>query len=165
MKYQNDYGGVFDGTLLKDGCLACSIAGEIEDLLGLSMSDDHFLAMIRDCFTEHKCTDQAGRKIPVLSDEQDKAKMGLYVNNHERFGTIVLSTLGSQRTCRYVGRMVMPWHGKDDFLSFGFRTNPDFLILQIITPNGGHFRGANKDPWRGGTRMLDLKSIRYYRVE
>jgi hypothetical protein len=98
---------------------------------------------------------------PVLSDELDKTTLGAFVWDHEAVFNETFKALGFQQRVKYTGRIYMPWEEERGKTSFGERGG-DILILQIKTPNGGHFRLPNFDPWRPGTQMVDLKSIRYY---
>jgi hypothetical protein len=102
---------------------------------------------------------------PVLSDEDNKNKEGSFVWDHARVTNEALKLLGYEKEIlQYTGRIYMPWELKEkDRTSFGDHLMADEVCLQIRTPNGGHFRGANFDPWKPGTKMIDLKSIRYYR--
>lgn len=151
MKYQTDY----FGCIRRDGCLLCSIVTAAEDLVACELSSKHFLDLVDRLSAMKTSYDPA---CPVLSDELDKQSPGAFIWDHEAVFNEAFKALGSHHRVKYTGRIYMPWENKE---SFGERGG-DILILQIKTPNGGHFRLPNFDPWRGGTKMVDLKSLRYY---
>lgn len=152
MKYQTDY----DGHIYRDGCLLCSIVTAAENLVTCELSKREFIEMAE--YLHYEKRTGYDTSIPVLSDENDKKKEGSFVWDHEAVFNETFKRLGSYHRMKYVGRFYMEW---EPGTSFGKREG-DVLILQIRTPNGGHFRLPNFDPWRPGTRMIDLKSLRYY---
>lgn len=157
MKYQTDY----SGHIYRDGCLLCELVTIAEERAGWSLSRNQFLTLV-ECL--HEISTTYDLSIPVLSDEKDKMKAGSFVWDHARVANEALVMLGySEYRLIYTGRIYMPWEEKRGKISFGDRVPSDEIILQILTPNGGHFRGPNHDPWKPGTKMVDLKSLRYYR--
>lgn len=157
MKYQTDY----SGHIYKDGCLLCELVTIAEERVEWELSRDKFLILV-DCL--HELSTSYDPLIPVLSSEKNKNKKGSFVWDHARVTNEALIMLGYTRErLIYTGRIYMPWQEARGKISFGDRFPADKLILQILTPNGGHFRGPNHDPWKPGTKMIDLKSIRYYR--
>ena len=151
-KYQTD----FTGHIQKDGCLLCSIVTAAENLVKCEMSDKHFLEMVDYLhFSAYTAYDP---NIPVLSDEDDMHKPGSFVWDHEAVFNETFKRLAAYHLMKYTGRIYMPWQ---DGKSFG---NPkgDLIILHIKTPNTGHFRLPNFDPYEPGTKMVNLKSLRYY---
>ena len=154
MKYQNDYPGYIE----HDGCLLCSIVTAVEQLTGCEFSRDHFL----DFVNRLHCSLRASydNSLPVLSDENDTTKPGAFVWDHEAVWNQAFHELGSSHKMRYTGRIYMPWEEARGKKSFGERGG-DILILHIQTPNTGHFRLPNFDPWKPGTKMVDMKSLRY----
>jgi len=157
MKYQTDY----TGHIYKDGCLLCELVTIAEAKAGWELSRIQFLALV-ECL--HELSAHFDPVTPVLSDENDKTKEGSFVWDHARVTNEALRMLGEPvHRLVYQGRIYMPWEETRGRISFGDRIGADEVILQIRTPNGGHFRGPDHDPWKPGTQMLDLKSIRYYR--
>lgn len=158
MKYQTDY----TGHIYRNGCLLCFLVTMAELHIQGEMSRDQFLTLV-----SYLHTLSAGYDLgtPVLSDENDKKKEGSFVWDHARVTNEALKILGYRKeVLQYSGRIYMPWEEKEKgHTSFGDHLMADEICLQIRTPNGGHFRGANFDPWKPGTKMIDLKSIRYYR--
>ena len=138
MKYQTDY----DGDMRKYGCLLCCLVSIVEESCACEMSNDNFLAFLADM----QKNDQVGDKI--------------FIRNHNAVLTGAALRLGIQPKIRYTGCIYMPWEERQ---SWG-RRNGDYIILHIRTPNGEHFRLPNHDPWRPGTKMVDLLSLRYYSV-
>ena len=154
-KFQTDYAG----HIYKHGCLLCSIVTAAEQLVSCELSDETFLDMVDYLhFEKHAAYDSL---IPVLSDEDDTSKGGSFVWDHAAVFDETFKRLGAFHKVLYTGRIYMPWEEKKGHTSFGERKG-DILILQIKTPNGGHFRGIDHDPYRPGTKMVDLKSLRFY---
>lgn len=155
MKYQTDY----PGHIYKHGCLICSIVTAAEQLIGVELSDEHFVEMVEYLHFEKRATYDT--VTPVLSDEDDITKPGSFVWDHAAVFNETCKRLGVFHRISYTGRIYMPWEEARGKKSFG-RRGGDILILQIQTPNGGHFRLPDFDPWKPGTKMIDLKSLRFY---
>lgn len=157
-KYQTDY----SGHIYIHGCLLCELITIAENRSNKEMGKDDFIHFIRRMNIMSTTYDPS---IPILSDENDKSKEGSFVWDHARLVNEYLYTLGYTRyVIEYIGRIYMPWEVRRGKSSFGDRVNADEIILQILTDHGnGHFRGPNHDPWKPGTKMIDLKSLRYYR--
>lgn len=157
MKYQTDY----SGHIYKAGCLLCELVTIAEERAGWELTRDKFLILV-DCL--HELSTSYDPLIPVLSSEKNKNRKGSFVWDHARVANEALIMLGhTTERLIYMGRIYTAWEEARGKKSFGDRFPADELILQIQTPNGGHFRGPNHDPWKPGTKMIDLKSIRYYR--
>jgi len=155
MKYQTD----FTGHIKRDGCLLCSIVTAAEKLVKCELSNLHFLEMID--YLHFEARAGYDPDIPVLSAEGDKRRPGSFVWDHEAVFNTVFTRLGAYHKIKYTGRIYMPWEEARGRKSFGKRGG-DIIILQIKTPNTGHFRLPNFDPWKPGTKMVDLKSLRFY---
>jgi len=155
MKYQTDY----EGYIKNDGCLLCSIVTICEEITGCEMSKPHFEDFVKRLNTEY--TTSYNSKLSILSYEHDPCLPGSYVWDHEALFNKTFEELGTYRKMRYTGCIYMPWEIERGRVSFGVRGG-DYLILQIKTSNGGHFRLPNFDPWKQGTKMVDLKSLRFY---
>lgn len=149
MKYQTDYMGY-----IKDhGCLVCSIVTAVEEIVGSSFSTFRFLELL-------EYLNERG----VISDEDDNKKPGAFVHNHPGVFNEAFRRLGSDHKVKYTGRIYMPWEEAKGKKSFGKRKG-DIIILHIQTPNTGHFRLPDFDPYRPGTKMIDLKSLRFYTLK
>jgi len=157
MKYQTDY----TGHIYRDGCLLCSIVTACEELIRCELSDKHFLELVD--YLHYEAHTGYDPDIPVLSAENDKHMLGSFVWCHESVFNETFKALGAFHRVKYTGRIYLPWEEAKGKRSFGHHGG-DIIILQIQTPNTGHFRLPNFDPWRGGTRMVDLKSLRYYEL-
>jgi len=155
MKYQTDY----TGHIYKHGCLLCSIVTAVEELVKCELSDHHFLELVDHLHYEAKSG--YDHTCPVLSTEDDKHMLGSFVWDHEAVFNETFKRLGAYHRMAYTGRIYMPWEEERGKKSFGERGG-DIIILQIQTPNTGHFRLPNFDPWKPGTKMIDLKSLRFY---
>ena len=153
--YQTD----FLGHIRVDGCLLCSIVTAVEEMTSLYMSKDDFLDMVNHLFTDVKTAYDS--RCPALSDENDKEKPGSFVWDHVAVFHETFKRLGVFHKMAYTGRIYMPWEEAKGKVSFG-EPKGDIIIMQIDTPYGGHFRLPNFDPWEPGTKMVNLKSLRYY---
>lgn len=155
MKYQTDY----TGHIYHDGCLLCSIVTAAEELVSLEMSDATFLELVEYLhFEKHAAYDS---RTPVLSDENDIKKPGSFVWDHAAVFNESFKRLGVYHRMLYTGRIYMPWEEARGKESFGERGG-DLIILHIQTPASGHFRLPDFDPWKPGTKMVDIKSLRFY---
>jgi len=159
MKFQTDY----DGYIKRDGCLVCSIVTAVEQLLNLEMSDAHFKEMLGMLHFERKASYDSS--LPVLSlSRTDITHPGCYVWDHAAVFNEAFGVFGSFHRVKYTGRIYMPWWEEKGRTSFGNRGG-DFIIMHILTPNTEHFRLPNFDPWRPGTKMVDLMSLRFYTLD
>jgi len=158
MLYQTD----FTGFIRNDGCLFFDLVDIAETKTGFNL--DHLQLTDLIYVLHHKINCSYDKNRPVLSDEDDINKPGIFVWDHE---VVVHQALFFMNIINlkieYIGRIYLPWEEARGKKSFGIRANADELILQIRTINGGHFRRPNYDSWESGTHMIDLKSIRYYR--
>lgn len=157
--YQNDFTQL--PYVVEDGCLFICLVNLVQDVLQLHISDVDVVKLVNHLHYRVGCSYSKSR--PVLSDEDDLLKEGAFVWDHERVLNETAVMVGSTTRFRYVGRIYMPWEEKAGALSWGSRGG-DELILHVRTSKGGHFIRPNHDPWRGGTKVVDLKSIRYYEV-
>jgi len=154
VKYQTDY----YGYIRRDGCLFCSIVTACEDLVHCELSEKSFLDLVDRLGAMTTSYDST---CPVMSEELDTSMLGAFIWDHEAVFNETFKALGAHHRVKYTGRIYMPWEEAKGKTSFGERGG-DILILQIKTPNSGHFRLPNFDPWRPGTKMVDLKSLRFY---
>jgi hypothetical protein len=157
--YQTD----FDGYIRKDGCFVFTIIEAAAVIAGKPMSHQKATTMIDGLHAYIKAS--YDYTCPVLSrSENDKINPGAFVWDSPAVFNSALRLLGDTRKVVYAGRIYMPWEEARGKLSFGERGG-DVCILQILTVNGnGHFRMLDYDPWEPGTKMVDLKSLRFYRV-
>ena len=154
-KYQTDY----TGHIYKHGCLLCSIVTACEELVRCELSEPHFLNLVE--YLHWNARTSYDPDCPVLSDENDKHLLGSFVWDHEAVFNETFKRFGAFHRVKYTGRIYMPWEEARGKKSFG-EHGGDIIILQIKTPNTGHFRLPSFDPWKPGTKMVDLKSLRYY---
>ena len=82
----------------------------------------------------------------LLKDETGKNKHGAYVNDDTGMIQFVLD------------------YYKSGLKVFRTGTDADYLVLNIKTQNGGHFRELNYDPWHSEVIGRYLKSVRGYKV-
>jgi hypothetical protein len=156
--YQTD----FDGYLREDGCLLFSIIHAATQITGKRMPRQLATTMIDGLHAYIKA--KYDHRVPAISDENDQSKPGAFIWDHEQVFNQSLLMLGSKLKATYAGRKYMTWEEKKGHESFGSRTG-DIIIMQIKTIHGnGHFRMLDYDPWEPGTKMVDLKSLRYYWV-
>jgi len=156
--YQTD----FDGYLREDGCLLFSIIHAATQIAGKRMPRHQAVTLIDGLHAYTKA--KYDINVPAISDENDQSKPGVFVWDHEQVFNQSLLMLGSKLRARYSGRQYMTWEEAKGHKSFGSRDG-DVIIFQIKTIHGnGHFRMFDYDPWEPGTKMADLKSIRYYTV-
>ncbi len=161
--YQTDFGGYKQ----KDGCLLFTIIKACTDIAGISISRQKCLTL-DDNLNHYVKASYGGGKVPAMSDEDDITKDGAFVWDHEAVFNETLKILSSKYRVSYVARIYMPWEEVRSHTSFDHRegnhNTHDLVILHIRTPNTGHFRLANFDPYEPGTEMVDLKSLRYYKL-
>ena len=159
--YQTDFGGYKQ----KDGCLFFAIIKACTDIAGISISRQKCLTL-DDNLNHYVKASYGGGKVPAMSDEDDITKDGAFIWDHEAVFNETLKILRSKHRVSYVARIYMPWEearGKESF-DHRYGRSTDLVIMQIRTPNTGHFRLANFDPYEPGTEMVDLKSLRYYKL-
>jgi len=156
--YQTD----FTGFIRDDGCLCFDLVDIAQEKVGQELTQVKLADLIYVLHWKVPCSYNKNR--PVLSDEDDITKPGIFVWDHETVVHQALLFLNiTNLKIKYIGRIYMPWEEARSKVSFGTRSNADELIMQTRTINGGHFRRPNYDSWKPGTQMIDLKSLRYYR--
>ena len=147
--YQTDFGG----WLRKDGCLFFDILKASTEITGVELSREDVLGIAEHLYN-----------YGAMMDENSLSKKGAFIWNHEGVFNTTLTFMRTTTQIKYTGRIYMPWEEERGEQSFGKRGG-DILILQIETITGaGHFRLPNWDPWEPGTTMVDLKSLRFYKV-
>lgn len=160
MNYQTD----FEGFIRADGCLLFTIFRWCEIIAMKPLKARHILNIIDTLHYYRKASYDTTLTTPVLSDEKDKTKEGVFVWDHEGAFNETLKFLGSDRRVRYTGRIYMPWEEKRGRASFG-EHGGEILILQVLTVNGnGHFQSVDYNPWQPAPSVADIKSLRFYKV-
>jgi hypothetical protein len=160
MKYQTDY----DGFIAKDGCLLCMLVTICEDFVGEDLSRSEFLDLVDDLHENHKTSYDPTR--PVISSEKNLLLPGAFVWDHEAVGNATLRALETKFRLKYTGRLYMEHYletHKEKY-SRGTPVGAQRIIFQGITEKGnGHFFGPEHNPYRPASKIVDIKSIRYYR--
>ncbi len=155
--YQTDFGGY----LQKNGCLLFSLIKIATDIADKDISRRNVQMLVDRLHLYTKA--EYNHIIPAISDENDRNEPGAFVWDHAAVINETFKTLGSDKRVSYTGRIYMPWQVAKGKSNYGERGG-DIIILHIQTPNTGHFRLPNWDPWEPGTKMVDLKSLRYYKL-
>ncbi len=155
--YQTD----FNGFIRDDGCACFCDVRIAEKKANKILSHRQLIDLIYVLHWKVPCSYDKNR--PVLSDEDDITKPGIFVWDHE---TVIHQALFfmniTNLKCKYIGRIYMPWEEARGKKSFGTRANADEVVMQTRTVNGGHFEMSGYNPWKPGTQMIDLKSLRYF---
>lgn len=154
--YQTD----FEGFTKKNGCLLFCLIKLAEEKVCKEMPHSQIKEFINvlhnNIFTHYNKT------IPVLSNEDDISKPGVFVWDHAAVVNRAMLFLGIlDMKCEYIGRIYMPYETARGKKSFGSHEG-DAMIFQIRTAIGGHFRMLDYDPWQPGTDAYYLKSTRHY---
>jgi hypothetical protein len=148
--YQTD----FEGIIKRDGCLVFSIIDMCNDYL---TSIGHVPKSLDKVHVE-KMLEHAHERGYIQKSADDHA-FGMYVLDHSGLANEVLSWLiEPDIRCKYIGAFYL-----DNRQSWGHKHGSNGMILQVQTPNGGHFRRLGYDPWELGTDALFLRSVRYYK--
>lgn len=148
--YQNRFGIM---EVQKDGCLFCTLGEIAEQETGVKLTHDKWVEIYYSLNAKR-----------VLSYDLNNMSFGAFVHDHQEVLNEFLKACGSTKRARYIMRQyVKPEFGT----SFGTENYKDcnYIILQVQTPNGGHFRMLDYDPYEYGTKTLYVKSIRGYLIE
>ncbi len=152
----------FDGFIKEGGCLLFTIFAWACKLTDRDINHTLILLLIDELHRRRRCSYNS--KMPAIGDEDDPTKEGVFVYDHEAVFNNVFGYLNSPLRIKYTGRIYMPWEEARGKESFGERDG-HFLILQGKTENGnGHFLNSFYDPIVPSPRVVDFKSLRYYKV-
>lgn len=141
--------------LKKNGCLLSCLNRIAELETGKETSIDQFVD------TYNKLNNKR-----VLSKDLDYfSESGAFVHDHVAAINEFLSVLGSNKKACYKMRHYMP--NMKGYGSFGLPNYDmcNYLIFQVQTANGGHFRMFDYDPWEHGTETRYIKSVRGYLIK
>lgn len=163
--YQSDYPD--NKWLYEDGCLLMTLIHCAESLVDRELSCYDFHILLNRLLEKKAIYNPEKKKyIPVITDENDIDEPGAYVWNHDVVLNETLRFLGSPMSVIFSGcQYTQPSPSK---LSWGAVSSADFVILNIKTPHGGHFLTPSfggYDPWKEGTIVTAVKSIRYYQIK
>ena len=155
--YQTD----FNGFVEKDGCLCFDLVRVAEKKVDEGLTHLQLVNLIYILHWKVPCSYNNNR--PVLSDEDDINKPGIFVWDHE---TVVNQALLFMNIvdlkCEYIGRIYTVAEEARGKKSFGTHIGADEMLLQVQTDNGGHFiLPPDYDPYRPVTHIVGLKSARY----
>lgn len=150
--YQTD----FKGVIKRDGCLVFSILDMcVKHLESIGHKPKHL-----DRAHVHKLLDHA-HDIGYIQKSYNDKGFGMYVLDHAGLANEFLSWLiEPDIRCKYLGAFFMSYESRQ---SWGNKHGANGIIIQVQTPNGGHFRRLDYDPWRQGTEAMYIKSVRYYK--
>ena len=158
MNFQTDY----NGFVKKDGCLCFDLVKIGEKKANQGLSHLQLADLIH--VLHYKVPSSYNKQRPVLSDEADIGKPGIFVWDHP---TVINQTLFFLNIydweCTYIGRKYTEAEEARGKISFGTFQDADEMVFQIQTINGGHFRMFDYDSWEPGTVARYLKSVRYYK--
>lgn len=87
-----------------------------------------------------------GNEKKLLTDETGKQSHGAYVNDDDGFIQFILDYFNTGLKVHKTG------------------SDADYLVINIKTENGGHFRELNYDPWYKEVVGKYVKSIRGYKI-
>ena len=156
--YQTD----FTGFIRYEGCLCLDLVDVAQEKAEQELTKVKLADLIYVLHWKVSCGWDGSR--PVLSDESDITKPGIFVWDHS---TVINQALFFMNIydwkCEYIGRIYTRAEGARGKISFGTHKGADNLILQTQTINGGHFRKLDYDPWKPGTITKYIKSVRYYK--
>lgn len=99
-------------------------------------------------------------RMKILKDETGKQSHGAYVVNPVDFFQLVLDHYSAGLKVRQVHRLDYEPGG-----SWKTGIAADYLVINIKTAIGGHFRELNYDPWHKEVKGLYIKSVRGFVVE
>lgn len=153
MIYQTDFPEIKE--IKKNGCLLSCLNRIAELETGKSISFNQFQD------TYNKLNDMR-----VMSKDLDNfSEAGAFVHDHVSVLNEFLSVLGSDKKARYKMRQYMPAFADHGSFGLPYYDTCNYLIFQVQTVNGGHFRMLDYDPWESGTKTRYVKSIRGYLIE
>ncbi len=159
MNYQTD----FNGFIKVDGCLFFVLETMTEKKTGRSLTKLQAADLI---YVLHwKVPTFYDLQRPVLSDEDDITKPGIFVWDHETVINQILFFMNIyDLKIKYIGRKYTKAEEDKGKKSFGTHIGADEMSLQVQTDNGGHFiLPPDYDPWQPATHIIGLKSARYYK--
>ena len=158
MNYQTD----FDGFIKKDGCLCFDLVDIAQIKVDQELTHLQLANLIYILHWKVSCSYNKNR--PVLSDEDDITKPGIFVWDHPTVINQALFFMNIYNLkIEYIGRIYTKAEEARGKKSFGTHIGADAITFQIQTENGGHFRRFDYDSWQPGTVAKYLKSVRYYR--
>lgn len=159
MNYQTDC----SGFIKNDGCLAFCLVRIAEKKTGQDLSHLQLADLIYVLHYKVPCS--YNNQKPVLSDEDEITKPGIFVWDHEAVINQALFFLNIYDVkAEYIGRLYTKAEEARGKISFGTHVGADEMILQVETDNGGHFiLPPDYDPWQPATHIVGLKSARYYK--
>jgi len=159
MNYQTD----FEGFVEKDGCLCFDLVRVAEKKIHQGLTHLQLADLIY--VLHHKVSCSYNNQRPVLSDEDDIGKAGIFVWDHETVANQALLFMNILNwRLKYIGRIYTAAEEARGKVSFGTHIGADEMILQVQTDNGGHFiLPPDYDPWQPATHIVGLKSARYYK--
>jgi len=159
MNYQTE----FDGFVKKDGCLCFDLARMAEKKVDQELTHLKLANLIHVLHYKVPCSYNKQR--PVLSDEDDMTKPGIFVWDHATVANQALLFMNIlDLKLEYIGRIYTAAEEARGKVSFGTHIGADEMILGVQTDNGGHFiLPPDYDPWQPATHIVGLKSARYYR--
>ena len=156
--YQTD----FKGFVKDEGCCAFCDVDIAQEKVGQELTQVKLADLIYVLHWKVPCSWDENR--PVLSDEDDITKPGIFVWDHEAVINQTLFFLNIYNIkAKYIGRLYTKAEEARGKKSFGTHIGADALMFQTQTTNGGHFRRFNYDPWKPGTTTKYIKSIRYFK--
>ena len=159
MNFQTD----FTGFIKVDGCLFFDLERMTERKTGLSLTRLQAVDLI---YVLHwKVSTSYNSQRPVLSDEDNIDKPGIFVWDHETVVNQMLFFMNIYNLkIKYIGRIYTKAEEARGKKSFGTHIGADEMILGVQTDNGGHFiYPPDYDPWQPATHVIGLKSARYYK--
>lgn len=156
--YQTD----FNGFIKDEGCCAFCDIDIAQEKAGQELTQVKLADLIYVLHWKVPCGWDKDR--PVLSDEDDITKPGIFVWDHEAVINQTLFFLNIYDIqAEYIGRLYTKAEEARGKKSFGTHIGADALMFQTQTINGGHFRRLDYDPWEPGTITKYIKSIRYFK--
>ena len=156
--YQSDY----EGFIKDDGCLCFDLVRIAEMKTGQELTHLQLADLIHVLHWKVNCLYDKNR--PVLSDEDEIDKPGIFVWDHEVVINQALFFMNIYNLkIEYIGRKYTPEQEAMGRVSFGTHANADEVIFQVQTDNGGHFiYPPLYDPYEPGVHIIRFKSARYY---
>jgi len=159
VNYQTD----FTGFTRDDGCLCFDLVRVAEKKVGQDLRPLQLVDLIYVLHWKVPCSYDKHR--PVLSDEDDITKPGIFVWDHPTVANQALLIMNIlDLKLKYIGRIYTKAEEARGKISWGTHIGADEMILQVQTDNGGHFiLPPDYDPWQPATHIVGLKSARYYK--
>lgn len=155
--YQTD----FSDYIARDGSLYFCLAHIVETVADYDFHMLEHSAIIHEANNQHKVE---GSKVMVtMSDEEYRSARGMYVWNHNDLLQLLCRYANTSKRIKYTGVYDAICCANTHEMSWGM-FGGDFVIYHIRTYERGHFRMADYDPFKHGTAIQYLKSIRFYTV-